>query len=125
MRSYIPIDGTVRQTVFSVSSNCCEKVDKLIDVQANIYSKGGGPMLLSYPAHKICDETVTFQWDNKFYELKAGWYILEIRTHGCRSCGQHTVRIGKDCYTNWKNNVVSETVIECGKEVPTKTTNYG
>ena len=122
MRDYIPIDGTVAETVFEVGSGCCRGDEQLEDVQAHVYSKSGGPCLLTYSAWKVNPCEITFKWDEDFYALSPGWYLLDLRTKGCRFCGVHTVRIGKDCYANWARNHMTQTVIDdCDKEVPMPT----
>lgn len=125
MRGYINIDGTVAQTVFTVGTGCCNGTEALTEVEAHIYSKSGGGMLLRYCAKEVSPGAITFAWTEEFYKLVAGWYVLEIATHGDRSCGEHTVRIGHDCYTQWKENrVVSTKTDDCGNTVATTPVNY-
>lgn len=125
MRDYLNIDGTVAETVFSVGTGCCRGDEKLIDVEAHIYSKSGGPMLLKYCAKKVVPGRITFRWDENFYKLPAGWYELEISTNGERSCGTHTVRIGKDCYSVWEENkTVSMVKDDCGNDAETIPVDY-
>lgn len=107
-RDWVQIDGQVAESAFTLMHGDNRGAENMGEVMANIHRAGTMELCVQYPAFKVTDNSVTFRWDEKLYTLPAGWYILEIQSHGGRSCGRHKLQIGKDCKTNWESSLLYE-----------------